>query len=174
MKMIKIIIISITIIIGLVLIASPVLYLYSECAGYFIKKAFLNKYEFEDFSQFNGASVFYRGQNVIFIDAPDLVYDTAKVELYVVVLDKKNQIIETKWMTEDNVNADTLKLQQLAQAFIKYEIPRLNVDKQGNIFVYLKDIETLAFARFVNESKFLKYPYSEEWINIKSNWYKPK
>ena len=50
MKVIKIIIISIAVIIGLVLIARPVLYLYSECAGYFYKKAFLAKYEFEDFS----------------------------------------------------------------------------------------------------------------------------
>jgi hypothetical protein len=179
MKMIKIIIISIAIIIGLVLIARPVLYLYNECAGYFHKKAFLNKYEFEDFSQFNGVSVFIRGgdseKRVIMIDAPDLVNDTTKVGLYIVAFEKKNyQIIETKWtLTENNVNADTLKLQQLAQAFMKYEIPRLDVDKDGNVFIYLADVETLAFARFVDNSEFFKN-YQKVRKNIKGNWYKPK
>lgn len=142
-------------------------------------KAFLDKYEFEDFSQFNSVSVFIRGVDgennpIVMINAPHWIYDTSRVGLYVVILDKKsNQIIETKWtLTENIVDADTVKLQQLIQTFIKYRIPRLNVDTSGNVFVYLKDNETLALARFINNSEFTKYNI-EAWRNIKGNWYKP-
>ncbi|GHU86466.1 hypothetical protein FACS1894153_3580 [Bacteroidia bacterium] len=146
-----------------------------SCTGTSYERTFLAKYEFEDFSQFNNVSIFYRGQNVIFIDAPNLVYDTERVGVCVIILDKNNQIIETKWtLTENNVNADTVKLQQLAQIFMKYEIPRLNVDKQGNVFVYLKDFETLALARFVNESELQKRSKETKWVNVTSNWYKRK
>jgi hypothetical protein len=155
-----------------IIISSIVMSLFSGCVGSFYEKAFLSKYEFEDFSQFKGVNIFFRGQNVIFTNAPHLVNDTAKVGLYVVIVDENSQIVEVKWTTENNVNADTIKLQQLAQAFMKYEIPRLTVDKDGNVFVYLRDIERFTFVRFVNESEMLKHP--RKWVNVKNNWYKPK
>lgn len=176
----KIIIIGIAVIIGFILLARPVLYLYGECAVYFHKKAFLAKYESDDFSQFNNFHIFIRGRDregnpIIGVNAPNLVYDTARVEFYVVIFDKQDyHVKEAKWMSENNVNADTVKLQQLAQTFMKYKIPRLNVDEQGNVFVYLADIETLALARFVNESELLKRSKEMKWKNIKGNWYKPK
>jgi hypothetical protein len=151
-----------------------------SCIGQSKEKTFLAKYEFEDFSQFKNVSVFIRGGDsernpIIFVDAPHLVRDTSKVGCYVVTLDKKNyQVIKAKWMTESIVNADTLKLQQLAQTFMQYKIPRLNVDEQGNVFVYLKDVETLALARFANENELQKRNKEVKWINIKHNWYKPR
>ena len=75
-------------------------------------------------------------------------------------------------MTEYDVEADTLKLQHLAQTFIMYRIPRLDVDTAGNVFVYLKDVETLALVRFIDEKEMLKDP--REWVNIEDNWFKPK
>lgn len=177
----KIIIVSIVVITGVIVISRPVLYLYGECAVYFHKNAFLAKNELEDFSQFNSVSIFIRGVDreknpIIMINAPNLVNDSSKVGLYVVILDRKSyQIIETKWtLTEYHVDADTAKLQQLAQKFMQYEIPRLNVDEQGNVFVYLKDIETLALVRFTNESELQKQSKETKWINIKGNWYKPR
>jgi hypothetical protein len=175
MKMIKITIIPVAVIIGLILIARPSLYLYNECAVYFHKKAFISKYEFEDFSQFNGVCCYIRGvdenKNPIIFANPEC----GNITPYIIVLDKKNyQVIRTRWeITADRVITDTIKLQQLAQAFMKYEIPRLDVDEQGNVFVYLKDFETLGLSRFVNESELLKNP-NKKWKNIKSNWYKPK
>ena len=153
---------------------------FNSCIGQFEEKAFLAKYEFEDFSQFNNVSVFIRGGDsernpIIFVDAPHLVRDTSDVGCYVVIFDKKNyQIIEAKWMTEYDVEADTLKLQHLAQVFMKYEIPRLDVDKDGNVFVYLKDVETLALVRFANENELQKRNKEIKWINVKPNWYKPR
>ena len=151
---------------------------FNSCIGQSEEKAFLAKYEFEDFSQFKNVSVFIRGGDnqrnpIIFVDAPHLVRDTSKVGCYVVTLDKKTyQVIKAKWMTEYDVEADTLKLQHLAQTFIMYRIPRLDVDTAGNVFVYLKDVETLALVRFIDEKEMLKDP--REWINIKDNWFKPK
>ena len=151
---------------------------FNSCIGQSKEKTFLAKYEFEDFSQFKNVSVFIRGGDnqrnpIIFVDAPHLVRDTSKVGCYVVMLDKKTtKVIKAKWMTEYDVEADTLKLQHLAQTFIMYRIPRLDVDTAGNVFVYLKDVETLALVRFIDEKEMLKDP--REWINIKDNWFKPK
>jgi hypothetical protein len=179
-KIIKTITIGIAVIIGLVLIARPALSLYGECLAYFDKKAFLAKYEFEDFSQFKNVSLFIRGGDsernpIIVVDAPHLVRDTLKVGCYVVTLDKRTyQVKEAKWMIEYDVEADTLKLQQLAQTFMRYRIPRLDVDTVGNVFVYVKDVATLALVRFANENELQKRSKETQWINIKSNWYKPR
>jgi len=151
-----------------------------NCFGQSKEKAFIAKYEFEDFSQFNNVHIFIRGGDseknpIIMINAPNLVNDTSRVGLYVVILDKKKyQVIETKWtLTEYYVDADTVKLQQLAQAFMKYEIPHLYVDIAGNVFVYLRDVETLALVRFANKSELLKRSKETKWIKVKDNWYKP-
>ncbi|MDR1761472.1 MAG: hypothetical protein LBR55_03380 [Bacteroidales bacterium] len=158
---------------------SIVILLLSSCAIHY-ERAFLIKYEFEDFSQFNNTHIFIRGGDgkrnpIIMINAPNLVDDTSRVGLYVITLDKKNyQVIEAKWMTEYYVDADTIQLQQLAQRFMQYEIPRLDVDEQGNVFVYLADVETLAMVRFANENELQKRSKETKWKNIKSNWYKPK
>lgn len=181
MKIIKITIVSIAVIIGLVLIASPALNLYNKCAVYFHKKAFLAKYEFEDFSQFKDVDVFKRGgdknQQILAMFISYHINDNSKTGCYLVTLDKKNcHILKTKWTTEHHIEADTLKLQQLAQTFMKYKIPRLNVDTAGNVFVYLKDIETLAFVKFANESELRKRSKETEWVKIndKNTWYRHK
>jgi hypothetical protein len=163
----------------LITIICLVMLLLNSCIGKSKEKAFVVKYDIEDFSQFNNVHIFIRSgdreRSVIMVNAPFLVHDTARVGLYVVIFDNKNyQILDTKWsLTKDYVNADTVKLQQLAQTFMQYKIPRLNVDEQGNVFVYLADIETLALVRFVNESELLKNP-NRKWENSKGNWYKPK
>lgn len=152
---------------------------FNSCIEQSKEKAFLAKYEFEDFSQFKNVSVFIRGRDsernpIIFVDAPHLVRDTSKVGYYVVILDKRNyQIIKAKWMTKYDVESDTLKLQHLAQTFMQYKITRLKVDGQENVFVYLKDVETLALVRFANENELQKRSKEVKWINIKHNWYKP-
>ena len=89
-------------------------------------------------------------------------------------LNNENQIINTDWNIPGNYSeADTLKLQQLAQVFMKYEISRLNVDTVGNVFIYLADFEALSLVRFVKESEMYNNP-QKKWINITNNWYKPK
>jgi len=154
--------------------------LFNSCIGQTKEKTFIAKYELEDFSQFKGVDMAFRGSDkqgnfVVFGYAPHLVNDPPKVGYYVVILGRENyQAVKTELVkTEYYVNADTVKLQQLAQAFIRYEIPRLKVDEQGNVFVYLKDFETLALARLASDSEMLKNPV-KKWINIKNNWYKPK
>lgn len=153
--------------------------LFDSCMGQSKEKVFIAKYEFEDFSQFKGVDMALRGADkqgnfVVFGYAPHLVKDSSKIGYYIVILDKENyQAIESKLLrTTYYEDADIIRLQQLAHAFMKYKIPRLDVDEQGNVFVYLKDFETLALARFMNESELQKYP--RKWVRIKSNWYKLK
>lgn len=155
-----------------------IMFLFNSCATNY-EKAFLAKYEFEDFSQFKEVDMFFRGTNkennlVIYGYAPDLINNTSKAEFYLIVLNNQNhEIVEMDWkLIENNVKADTIKLQQLAQTFIMYRIPRLNVDTAGNVFVYLKDVETLALVRFANENELQKRSKEVKWINIKHNWYK--
>ena len=153
--------------------------LFSSCVVH-NERAFLAKYEFEDFSQYKGVNIFKRGTDkynnpFLVMDTQHFINGTSKVGCYVVILDKKNyQVTETKWTSTGTfVNADTIKLQQLAQTFMKYEIPHLNVDSAGNVFIYLKDIETLALVRFVNENELQKRSQEMKWIKVKGSWYKP-
>lgn len=152
--------------------------LLTGCLGQSIEKAFIVKNEFEDFSKFKGVNVLKRGEDknkeIIAMFVSYFVNDNSKTGCYLVTLDKKNhQVIKAIWTTECNIDKDTLMLQQLAQTFIKYKIPRLNVDNVGNVFVYLKDIETLALARFVDENELKKRSKEMRWIEVKDNWYKP-
>lgn len=152
--------------------------LLTSCLGQSKEKAFIVKNEFEDFSQFKGVNVFKRGgdknQEILAMFVSYFVNDNSKTGCYLVTLDKKNhQVIKAKWTTEYYVDEDTVMLQQLAQTFIKYKIQRLNVDNIGNVFVYLKDIETLALARFVDENELKKRSKEMRWIKVKDNWYKP-
>ena len=159
--------------------------LFHSCAVNY-EKAFISKYNLVDFSQFNGVDMSFRGTDkqenlVIYGYAPDFINDTSKVGYYVMRLKKQDyQVVDMKWtLIENKIKADTIKLQHLAKTFIQYKIPRtqytiprLKVDEQGNVFVYLKDVETLALVRFIDEKEMLKDP--REWVNIKDNWFKPK
>lgn len=154
-----------------------ILICFISCIEQSRREAFLSKYAIEDFSPFKELTIVKRGGNHneygLALDSPCFVNDTLKTCCYFIRLDKKsNQVIRAEWTTETKVTADTLKLQELAQVFIKYEIPRLDVDIEGNVFVYLKDIETLSMAQFADNSGFLKH-YHQAWTRIKGNWYKP-
>lgn len=153
--------------------------LLTGCLGQSKEKAFIVKNELEDFSQFKGINVFKRGgnknQEILAMFVSYHVNDNSKTGCYLVTLDKENyKVIKAKWTTEYYVDADTVKLQHLAQKFITYKIPRLNVDKEGNVFVYLKDVETLALVRFINEDELKKRSKEMRWIEVKDNWYKPE
>ncbi len=156
--------------------------LLGSCCGQTKEKAFLTQYEFEDVAQFKSASIYVRGADseknpIILVDAPYLIRDTSRVGCYRVILGKKNnQVINAHWtlLRSGCVDADTIKLQKLAQSFRQYKIPRLDVDEKGNVFVFLKDVETLALVRFANEEELQKQSKEKEWINIKHNWYRPR
>lgn len=159
------------------IIFSLIMFSYKSCFVKYRAKKFVDKYEFEDFSQFKNVSIFIRGFDeeknpIIMIDAPYWIKDT-NVGLYVVRLNKKNyRIIKTGWTWKKSKIADTIKLQRLAQAFIKYKIPRLDVDTAENVFVYIGDPETLALTRFADNNELLKH--CDMWKKFKGNWYKPK
>ncbi|MBP1629140.1 MAG: hypothetical protein H6Q15_33 [Bacteroidetes bacterium] len=162
-----------------IIINCLIILLLTSCLGQSKEKEFIVKNEFEDFSQFKGVNVFKRGgdknQEILAMLVSYIVNDNKKEACYFVTMDKiKHQVIKAKWTTEYSVEADTLKLEQLAQTFMKYTIPRLDVDNVGNVFVYLKDVETISLARFIDESELQKRSKETKWIKIKDNWYKPR
>ncbi len=144
------------------------------------EETFLSQYEFDDFSQFKGTSVFIRGFDskknpIVFINAPHLLQDTLNTGLYAVTLDKNtNDVITSKWLTTEFAKADTSRLNQLAQTFISYNVARLEMDEVENILVYFNDVKTLKLAKLVDTVAMKKHYKEFEWIRVKGYWYKPK
>lgn len=145
------------------------------------EKAFLAQYEFEDFSNFCGTSMIVRGitENkdiCIYGHISYLVNNTLKETPYYLIVDKKNyQIKKINFIKNKSSSInDSLILQQLVFTFMEYQVPRLEVDIDGNVFVYLKDVETLGMVKFANKDELLKRSKEMKWVRITENWYKPK
>lgn len=160
-----------------VLIGSIML-LFNCCVSNY-EKIFLAKHELEDFTQFKGVDMAVRGFDrqkniVIYGYAPNLIKDSTNAGYFIITLNKENhQIIESILTIEEGFDkADLATLHELAQAFLKYQIPRLNVDNHGNAFIYLKDAETLALVQLMDTGEIMKKYNS--WNNIKGNWYRAK
>ena len=138
---------------------------------------FISQYEFEDFSQFKGSSIFIRGVDleknpVVFINAPHLLNDTLRTGMYAVTIDKNSHnVIMSKWLTNYFNQADTLKLQKLAQKFISYKISGLIVDTNENTFVYLENIQHLSLAKIIKDTNTQDLCKGKRWVKLKKYWY---
>jgi len=133
---------------SLIFIIFATILLYS-CEQHKREKEFLDKYEYEDFSQFKGVNMDVRGYDdsgkIIITGRIDfLKNDSLKFGYYTLKMDTQdNNITYMHWICADKeVELDTIKLQHLAKNFMKYQISRLDVDTAGNVFVYIKDFET--------------------------------
>ena len=165
---------------SLIFIIFATILLYS-CEQHKREKEFLDKYEYEDFSQFKGVNMDVRGYDdsgkIIITGRIDfLKNDSLKFGYYTLKMDTQdNNITYMHWICADKeVELDTIKLQHLAKNFMKYQIPRIDVDTAGNVFVYIKDFETRAFVRFANEDELKKRSMESTWTKVKTtdNWYK--
>jgi len=165
---------------SLIFIIFATILLYS-CEQHKREKEFLDKYEYEDFSQFKGVNMDVRGYDdrgkIIITGRIDfLKNDSLKFGYYTLKMDTQdNNITYMHWICADKeVELDTIKLQHLAKNFMKYQISRLDVDTAGNVFVYIKDFETRAFVRFANENELKKRSRESTWTKVKNtdNWYK--
>ena len=165
---------------SLIFIIFATILLYS-CEQHKREKEFLDKYEYEDFSQFKGVNMDVRGYDdsgkIIITGRIDfLKNDSLKFGYYTLKMDTQDYDIPyMHWICADKeVELDTIKLQHLAKNFMKYQISRLDVDTAGNVFVYIKDFETRAFVRFANENELKKRSRESTWTKVKNtdNWYK--
>ena len=177
MKIIK----SLIFIIFAIFLLHIILLLYNSCEQHKREKEFLDKYEYEDFSQFKGVNMEIRsyddsGKILIPGRIDFLKNDSLKFGYYTLKMDTQDYNIPyMHWICADKeVELDTIRLKHLAQTFMKYKIPGLYVDTAGNVFVYIKDFETMAFVRFANENERLKRSKEYTWKKIKNtdNWYK--
>lgn len=165
---------------SLIFIIFATILLYS-CEQHKREKEFLDKYEYEDFSQFKGVIMYIRGFDdsgiIIITGSIDfLKNDSLKFGYYTLKMDTQdNNITYMHWICADKeVELDTIKLQHLAKNFMKYQISRLDVDTAGNVFVYIKDFANRAFVRFANEDELQKRNRESTWTKVKNtdNWYK--
>lgn len=177
MKIIK----SLIFIIFAIFLLHIILLLYNSCEQHKREKEFLDKYEYEDFSQFKGVNMEIRsyddsGKILIPGRIDFLKNDSLKFGYYTLKMDTQDYNIPyMHWICADKeVELDTIRLKHLAQTFMKYKIPRMDVDTAGNVFIYLKDVETLALVRFANEDELQKRNRESTWTKVKNtdNWYK--
>ncbi len=159
MKIIK----SLIFIIFAIFLLHIILLLYNSCEQHRREKEFLDKYEYEDFSQFKGVNMEIRGYDdsgkILITGRIDfLKNDSLKFGEYILKMDTQDYSIpHMHWICVDKeVELDTIRLKHLAQTFMKYKIAGLYVDTAGNVFVYIKDFDTRTFVRFANEDELQK------------------
>jgi hypothetical protein len=151
-----------------------------RCSQQRKEKNFLDKYEHEDFSQFKGTYLLYRGIDtngnyIVCIDAY-LKSDFSEYRSGTILLDtSKYEMVYMHWLlrADDTNLIDTSRFENLAKKFINYKIPYMRVDTSGNAYIYLNPDE-LSFVKFVNENEVLIRSKEYTWKKIKNrdNWYK--
>jgi hypothetical protein len=180
MKILRILLIICFLLIGILLEAILLIRIETYYTIKRSEKEFLNKYEYEDFSQFKGVYMGIRsyddsGKIIITGTIEFLKNDSLKFGDYTLKMDTQDYSIPyMHWIcTDKEVELDTIRLKHLAQTFMKYKIPRLHVDTAGNVFVYIKE-DAHSFVRFANENERLKRSKEYTWKKIKNtdNWYK--
>ena len=139
--------------------------------------SFASQYEFYDFSEFKGISVILRGvdsaDNYIVFGSISTSYDTPSVPFDIVLEKKTMQLIRIKTIY-DKCCIDTFEIQQLAQKFLAFDIRRLDVDLNNNVFVFFDEPETLTMVKFINDEELLERSSEMQWKKIKGKWYSPK
>lgn len=154
--------------------------LFAGCCSRVGEKKFLDRYEFEDYSCFCEVSMIYRGVSkddhycIFGWYKSDLAIDTPIS--YLMFLDKNyHDIKNIEFMkVEGCFESDSLRLQQLAKKFLSYNISRITVDKDSNVYVYLNDYEKCSLVKFADKKELDKHNKGTKWVNVKGNWYKPK
>lgn len=66
-----------------------------------------------------------------------------------------------------------MKINQLVLLFMQFDVQRLEGDEQGNVYVYLNDINKMSLARLINENELHKKQREKEWVSFRNKWYKP-
>lgn len=139
------------------------------------EKKFIEKHGHENFSEFKGCNLFYRGTNheegvfiAGFVPIQQGNYDT----ICFINLSIKDS---TYNLVHDSIyqNIDTIFIISLGEKFLDFEISELQVDTIGNVSVSICEDKTTLFM-FVNEEELLKRSKEQKWKQIEKNWYKPQ
>lgn len=147
---------------------------YDICFDYYKKISFISQYESDDFSRFRGVSMMLRGtdsaDNYVIYGEKELYHNVCSIP-FTIVVDQRTLLI-VNLDSSQKERLDSIEFQQLIYSFFKYDIPRIDVDLNDNVYIYIKDFETLAMVRFTNGIEFTHEATEREWKKIKGNWYK--
>lgn len=143
-------------------------------------KAFIEKYGNENFYDFINRSFFVRG----FDEDGDpiiLVYDETQkrrpcdLAFGVTVNNKTNTVKNIKKsFIPDSCKIDEKKSCDLALKFNEYNINRLSVDSNKNVFISVMAGENASRLVRFSDAKYITAEYKKNWKQIKGNWYEKK
>lgn len=161
-----------------ILFSSFVLLGLNSCVGDMKKSnaEFVNKYENENFDAFINKSFFVRG----FDEDRDpiiLVYDLTKTirpcDMFLgITVNNKTRTIKkvNKSMLPDSCNIDETTSCDLALRFNEYNINRLKVDANKNVYVSVMFKEGADYLVRFSDMKYKTDKY-KDWKQVKGNWY---
>lgn len=139
-------------------------------------KEFVEKYENENFGAFINKSFFVRGGDEDG-DPIILVYDLTKkarpCDLFLgITVNNKTRTIKkiNKSMLPDSCNIDEKTSCDLALKFNDYNINRLKVDENKNVYVSVIFKEGADYLIRFSDMKYKTEQY-KDWKQVKGNWY---
>ena len=155
---------------------------YDICFDYYKKISFISQYESDDFSRFRGVSMMLRGtdsaDNYVIYGEKELYHNVCSVP-FTIVVDQRTLLI-VNLDSSQKERLDSIEFQQLIYSFFKYDIPRIDVDLNDNVYIYtLKILRHLLWSdlqmvlnlhmklqkgngkklKVIGTSKFLRHPY---------------
>jgi hypothetical protein len=135
---------------------------------------FVKKYRDEDFSKFKNIGLAIRsyGRNGITIYISDELDKGLRKYPYMITFygDAESVKNTSCRSVKDSCAFDTVKLNRLALNFLKYDISKLMVDEDNNVFIGIGSSERMNLVRF-SDKKFIEAEYKKDWQQVNDYWY---
>jgi hypothetical protein len=139
-------------------------------------KAFIEKYEKENFDAFINTSVFVRSKDKdgdIMVFVGDLEKEECGAPFIVTVYQESKKVKSTsRHLLKDTCEVDEERMIKLALKYREYGIGFLKVYENRNAFFNVVEAERPTLIRFSD----MKYKTEEykDWKQVKGNWYEKK
>lgn len=158
-----------------------IILLLTGCRNYVEEKKFLSKHELDDYSDFFEVNMIYRGvtkNNDLCVFGwykSHIKTESLKDISYIMTIDSMSYCVnDIEFMRVNSyTKEDSVRLAQLSKKFLSYKIARIEMDENGNLYVYLKNFEKYSLVKFANDIEFKKNRKSNGWKKIADSWYVP-
>ena len=141
------------------------------------EQKFLEKYGNEDFSDYKGSTLFYRGidedgRKMVagFVSTQQGTCNSCFINAFVSNNSNCKLLYDTILFGEV---LDTAFVQNKVTRFLEFEISELRVDTCGNVAIAFSE-DYLELYMFVDENEVQRRSKEVKWKKVVGNWYKPK
>lgn len=135
---------------------------------------FIKKHNHKDFSKFKNTGLAIRsyGREGITIYISDDLDKGLRKYPYMIIFYGKGKGIKSTGCnsSKDSCAFDTVKLNRLASDFLNFEISKLAVDDDNNVYIGVGSGERYNLVRF-SDKKFVKDEYKTDCWQVVDNWY---